>query len=56
MKTLYDVVALAGMMVLFFGLFFMFQGDPDLWDKLHASAMGDWKPDCVPADGGIGDG
>jgi hypothetical protein len=25
-----------------FALIFVFEGDPDLWDKWHAQAMGDY--------------
>lgn len=39
MKDLLDLLVLAALIALVLGLFFLFQGDPDLWDLLHAKAM-----------------
>jgi hypothetical protein len=39
MKELGETLAVAVLVMLIMGLFFLFKGDPDLWDKLHALAM-----------------
>ena len=39
MKELLEILGLAALMALVLGLFFLFQGDPDIWDLLHAKAM-----------------
>lgn len=39
MKDLFELLTLVGLILLVLGLFFLFRGDPDLWDLLHAKAM-----------------
>lgn len=39
MSKLLEVVALALMILVVLLLFFLFQGEPDIWDKLRERAM-----------------
>lgn len=39
MKSLFETVEMILLILLVLGLVFLFTGEPDLWDKLHAAAM-----------------
>lgn len=39
MKDLLKTLDLVLLVALLFGLFFLFSGEPDLWDALHEKAM-----------------
>lgn len=39
MNYLFRAIAVILMWIAFFSLFFVFSGEPDLWDKLHDLAM-----------------
>jgi hypothetical protein len=46
MKELAETISLALLVCLVLGLFFLFSGSPDVWDKWHDRAMqaGECKP------------
>lgn len=39
MKDLFEALSIAVLIAIVLGLIFLFSGDPDLWDLLHAKAM-----------------
>jgi len=44
MKTLLETLSEILFYAFILALFFVFDGEPDLWDKLHDQAMGSAKP------------
>lgn len=40
MNNLLGAITLTLLIVVVLGLFFLFGGDPDVWDKLHNVALG----------------